>query len=72
MRKPRTPQQKELDAAMKAQAAMYLLDSIVTLLGSVPQVDVKLSKQCFKWSHQLIKERNRMLPLADAADELLA
>lgn len=71
MREPRTDALKKLDAAMKANAALYLLDTLAEMLGQIPHVDARLSRNVGKWHDQLIAERNRMLPLSDKADRLV-
>ena len=70
-RAPRTAELKKLDAAMHANAALYLLDTLAEMLGQIPHVDARLSRNIRKWHDQLIFERNRMLPLSDKADRLV-
>ena len=71
MRAPRNSQQKKLDAAMRANAALYLLETMAEMLGQIPRIDSKSKARVEKWREQFITERNRMLPLCDAADDLL-
>lgn len=67
----RTEALKKLDSAMRANAALYLLDTLAEMLAQIPAVDAKLSKNVARWNKQLIAERNRMLPLSDEADRLV-
>ena len=67
-----------LAAACIAEALAYLipwfdnlLDTLAEMLGQIPHVDARLSRNIRKWHDQLIFERNRMLPLSDKADRLV-
>lgn len=71
MSAPRNDALKMLDAAMKANAAVYLLDTMAEMLGQIPHVDARLGRNIEKWRDQLIEERDRMLPLSDKADRLV-
>ena len=71
MDEPRTKALKKLDAAMRANAALYLLDTLAEMLEQIPAVDARLAKNKARWNKQLIAERNRMLPLSDRADRLV-
>jgi transposase len=71
MRVSRNKQQQKLDTAMKANAALYLLDTLAEMLEQIPHVDKRLERAKGRWRRQLLGERNRMLPLVDKAEGLL-
>jgi hypothetical protein len=57
----------QLKNAMDAHAALFLLDTVAETLNQIPHIDNKLSSNVSRWQKQLLSERNRMLPLSDAA-----
>ena len=60
---------KHANAAANANAAIYMLESVASMLEMLPRVDEKLSNTASKWTESIRKERQRMLEIMDSEHE---